>query len=102
MIDLYYWPTPNGHKVTLFLEAEPDYRIHPVDISTGDQFRPLKSERVAAGRGGDALRARADQFAANPTAAVGKPVASGSTTSPPSCSMANDEIVSVPPLRTNR
>jgi GST-like protein len=41
MIDLYYWTTPNGHKVTLFLEeAELPYRIIPVDISSGDQFKP--------------------------------------------------------------
>jgi len=41
MIDLYYWPTPNGHKITLFLEeASLPYRIHPVDISKGDQFKP--------------------------------------------------------------
>ena len=41
MIDLYYWPTPNGHKVTLFLEeAGLEYRIHPVNIGTGDQFKP--------------------------------------------------------------
>lgn len=41
MIDLFYWPTPNGHKITLFLEeAGLDYTIHPVDISAGDQFRP--------------------------------------------------------------
>ncbi len=41
MIDLYYWPTPNGHKVTMFLEeAGLDYRLHPVDISAGDQFKP--------------------------------------------------------------
>jgi len=41
MIDLYYWPTPNGHKITMFLEEEGlDYTIHPVDISAGDQFRP--------------------------------------------------------------
>lgn len=40
MIDLYYWPTPNGHKVTLFLEeAGVDYRIRPVDIGKGDQFK---------------------------------------------------------------
>jgi GST-like protein len=41
MIDLYYWPTPNGHKVTLFLEetAMP-YRIIPVDIGKGEQFKP--------------------------------------------------------------
>ncbi|QBM17961.1 disulfide-bond oxidoreductase YfcG [Marinobacter sp. JH2] len=41
MIDLYYWPTPNGHKITTFLEeAGLEYRIHPVDISAGDQFKP--------------------------------------------------------------
>jgi len=41
MIDLYYWPTPNGHKITLFLEETGlDYTIHPVDISAGDQFEP--------------------------------------------------------------
>ena len=40
MIDLYYWPTPNGHKITMFLEeAGLDYAIHPVDISAGDQFK---------------------------------------------------------------
>ena len=41
MIDLYYWPTPNGHKITIFLEeAGIDYTIHPVNISAGDQFKP--------------------------------------------------------------
>ena len=41
MIDLYYWPTPNGHKITMFLEeVELDYVIHPVNISAGDQFKP--------------------------------------------------------------
>jgi GST-like protein len=41
MIDLHYWPTPNGHKITLFLEeAGLAYTIHPVDIGAGDQFRP--------------------------------------------------------------
>jgi GSH-dependent disulfide-bond oxidoreductase len=41
MIDLYYWPTPNGHKITLFLEeAGMPYRIVPVDISKGAQFAP--------------------------------------------------------------
>ena len=41
MIDLYYWPTPNGHKITMFLEEVGlDYRIVPVDISAGDQFKP--------------------------------------------------------------
>ncbi len=41
MIDLYYWPTPNGHKITLFLEeAGLPYQITPVDIGAGDQFKP--------------------------------------------------------------
>jgi GST-like protein len=41
MIELHYWPTPNGHKITMFLEeAGLDYRIRPVDISAGDQFKP--------------------------------------------------------------
>ncbi|HEY0662139.1 MAG TPA: thiol:disulfide oxidoreductase, partial [Lysobacter sp.] len=40
MIDLHYWPTPNGHKITIFLEeAGLDYTIHPVDIGAGDQFK---------------------------------------------------------------
>ena len=41
MFELYYWPTPNGHKLTLFLEeAGLPYTVHPVDIGAGDQFRP--------------------------------------------------------------
>lgn len=41
MIDFYYWPTPNGHKVTLFLEETGlDYRIIPVNIGKGEQFAP--------------------------------------------------------------
>ena len=41
MIDLHYWPTPNGHKITLFLEeAGLDYRILPVNIGKGEQFAP--------------------------------------------------------------
>jgi GST-like protein len=41
MIELYYWPTPNGHKITMLLEElELDYKINPVDISAGDQFKP--------------------------------------------------------------
>ncbi|MDX2231295.1 MAG: glutathione S-transferase N-terminal domain-containing protein [Leptolyngbyaceae cyanobacterium bins.349] len=41
MIELYYWPTPNGHKITIFLEeAELDYEIHPINIGAGDQFQP--------------------------------------------------------------
>jgi GSH-dependent disulfide-bond oxidoreductase len=41
MIDLHYWTTPNGHKITIFLEeARLAYRIIPVNISKGDQFKP--------------------------------------------------------------
>jgi GSH-dependent disulfide-bond oxidoreductase len=41
MIDLYYWPTPNGHKITMFLEeAGLPYEIRPVNIGKGEQFRP--------------------------------------------------------------
>ena len=41
MIDLHYWPTPNGHKITMFLEETGlIYKIFPVDIGTGEQFKP--------------------------------------------------------------
>jgi GST-like protein len=41
MLDLYYWTTPNGHKVTIFLEETGlPYRLKPVDIGTGAQFEP--------------------------------------------------------------
>jgi len=41
MIDLYYWTTPNGHKITLFLEeAQVPYRIKPIHIGKGEQFAP--------------------------------------------------------------
>jgi len=41
MIDVYYWPTPNGHKITLFLEeAAIPYTIRPVNIGKGEQFEP--------------------------------------------------------------
>ena len=40
-IQLYYWSTPNGHKITIFLEeAEIDYQIYPINIGKGDQFKP--------------------------------------------------------------
>ncbi|MDP2832074.1 MAG: glutathione binding-like protein [Pseudomonadota bacterium] len=39
MIDLYYWTTPNGHKLTMFLEeAGMPYRIVPINIGKGEQF----------------------------------------------------------------
>lgn len=41
MIDFYYWTTPNGHKVTLFLEeAGLEYNVRPINIGKGDQFEP--------------------------------------------------------------
>ena len=41
MIDVYYWTTPNGHKITIFLEeAELKYNIIPINIGAGDQFKP--------------------------------------------------------------
>jgi len=41
MIELYYWPTPNGHKITLLLEeAGLPYTIKPVNIGRGEQFAP--------------------------------------------------------------
>ncbi|HML08874.1 MAG TPA: glutathione S-transferase N-terminal domain-containing protein [Xanthobacteraceae bacterium] len=40
MIDLYYWTTPNGHKITIFLEeAGLPYKIIPVNIGKGEQFK---------------------------------------------------------------
>ncbi len=41
MIDLHYWPTPNGHKITMFLEETGvAYKIFPVNIGKGEQFQP--------------------------------------------------------------
>src|SRR5476651_2389042 len=41
MIDLYYWTTPNGHKISIFLEeAALKYDVHPINISQNDQFKP--------------------------------------------------------------
>jgi GST-like protein len=41
VIELHYWPTPNGHKITIFLEeAGVPYKIVPVNIGKGEQFKP--------------------------------------------------------------
>ncbi|MBY0413901.1 MAG: glutathione S-transferase N-terminal domain-containing protein [Bdellovibrionales bacterium] len=41
MIDLHYWTTPNGHKITIFLEESGvPYNIHPVNIMKNEQFNP--------------------------------------------------------------
>jgi len=40
-IQLHYWPTPNGYKITIFLEeANVPYEVHYVNIGKGDQFKP--------------------------------------------------------------
>ena len=45
MIELYYWTTPNGHKITIFLEETGlPYRIIPVNVSAGDQFKPRHAD----------------------------------------------------------
>lgn len=41
MIDVYSWPTPNGHKIHILLEeCGLPYRAHGIDIGAGDQFTP--------------------------------------------------------------
>ena len=41
MIELYYWPTPNGHKISIALEEMGlEYEVKPVNIGAGDQFKP--------------------------------------------------------------
>jgi GSH-dependent disulfide-bond oxidoreductase len=41
MIDVYYWPTPNGHKITIFLEETgTPYKVVPINIRKGEQFEP--------------------------------------------------------------
>ena len=41
MIDVFSWPTPNGHKIHIMLEeCGLPYRVHPVNIGAGDQFKP--------------------------------------------------------------
>ena len=52
MIDLYYWPTPNGHKIPIMLEeCGLAYKTHPINMLKGDQFDPAylaKAEKVTA------------------------------------------------------
>ncbi len=41
MIDLYTWPTPNGHKIHIMLEETGlEYKVHAIDIGAGEQFKP--------------------------------------------------------------
>jgi len=47
MIDLYYWPTPNGHKISIMLEeCGLEYNTIPGDIGAGAQIAPIFSELV--------------------------------------------------------
>ena len=47
MIDLYYWPTPNGHKISIMLEeCGFGFNTIPVDIRAGAQIAPIFSELV--------------------------------------------------------
>jgi GST-like protein len=48
MIDLYYWPTPNGWKIAIALEEmNLPYSTHLVNIGKGDQFKPDFFEHIA-------------------------------------------------------
>jgi len=51
MIDLYYWPTPNGWKISIALEEmELPYEVHPVNIGRGEQLAPSFLEVSPNGR----------------------------------------------------
>ena len=53
MIDLFTWPTPNGHKIHIMLEETGlAYRVHPINIGEGD-FSPGVANRVGRGQEGD-------------------------------------------------
>ena len=64
MIDLHYWTTPNGHKITMFLEETGlKYKIFPVQIGKGEQFKP---EFLAISTHENAFTAAAPASAADP------------------------------------
>jgi len=51
MIELHYWPTPNGKKVTILLEElGVPYKIVPVNIGKGDQFTASQQPHAGARR----------------------------------------------------
>ncbi len=57
MIQLYTWPTPNGHKVQIMLEEIGlPYAVHPVDIIRGAQFDPDLSRPQSEQQGPDDRR----------------------------------------------
>ncbi len=54
MIDLYYWTTPNDHKITIFLEETAfPYSIKPVNIGKGEQFAPVSRGLAQQPNSGD-------------------------------------------------
>ena len=63
MIELYTWPTPNGHKIHIMLEEVGlPYEVRPVDINLGDQFHPdflARSARTTGFRRSSTRTARA-------------------------------------------
>jgi hypothetical protein len=88
MIDLHCWPTPHGHKITMFLEeAGLPYRVVPVNIGAGEQVK-RSSWHAAPGSRSDARRlsesqslVRRDRQPPGDVRAyeVGKPFAGGQT-----------------------
>lgn len=63
MIDLYYWPTPNGWKASIMLEeCALEYEVRPVHIGKGDQFKP---EFLAIGQTAKQVEELADQASAD-------------------------------------
>ena len=73
MIELYTWPTPNGHKVHIMLEETgTPYNVHAIDIGAGDQFKPeflkISPEQQDAGDGRH-RRARAASRSRSPSRA---------------------------------
>jgi len=63
MIDLYFWSTPNGHKLTIFLDATGTaYKRIPVHIGPGEQFKPGidgHAKHFLNGQNADTVRAGA-------------------------------------------
>ena len=69
MIDLYYWPTPNGKKVTILLEeCGLPYNIVPLNIGRGDQFKDDFLQDQPQSPHAHHGRPRAQEAAARPSA----------------------------------
>ena len=62
MIEVWTWPTPNGHKVHIALEElGMSYQVVPINIGAGEQFKPefWRSTPITAFRQSSTLKARA-------------------------------------------